>query len=229
MLSEAMMTEFFSPGKYVWLKYRDETNENRVYKMVVGYQTETNIVLRFSAHEIFNMVPLQTTVGLTCFNTKNNINYFFSATVLATSSDKPQTVTISIPSEIKPPSLSTKRRYFRCDVNLSFIYRIPKYPDQYGRVIDLSANGLFAVVPYQPFLKKDVLLDCVLFLPNVTDPLNFISKIIRVKLTESPAELGIALNFDNISENPQNEITKYLFQRQRELIQTGRIKSGKKS
>lgn len=216
-----LFNEIFSYGNSLQIEFRDHSKQKKLFKTIVEKVDDHELLLIIPGSQAIQPGTKLIVVGR---HETDLQNYYFTAEVLAFHQGEPNSITISTPV---PMQTKSRRRFFRCDVDLFFIYQDQNGTEHRGRIINLSASGLFAIVKNHPYIKPSQQLNCQLHLPTLAEPLRFEGKIIRIEPTEKEEEKGIALNFENATERLQNEITKYLFQRQRELIKLGHIKAGR--
>lgn len=106
------------------------------------------------------------------------------------------------------------RKYFRCDVRLPFSYTyVREIP---GEVFDLSVSGLFAEIEPDERIRVGSTLTCKIVLPSESKPVFFTGKITWLKKVET--KYGIGVTFLKINDEYLNQINKYLFKRQQDLI-----------
>lgn len=215
--------KLFSPGSQLLIEFEDSHQNKNIYKTVIKNVSEGVIHLQLPSAQ---SVPIAAQTKLSVYLGHVTQSYFFNALVISYqpgNRPSPPVLTITWPEQIETLS---RRKFFRCDVELPFHYEDHQYLNQAGRVINLSASGLLAVISHDPHLEINMILNCKFQLPTLTDFLKFEGKIIRLDKVENPSEQGIALNFEAVSEKFQNEVIKYLFFRQRELINERQIKAG---
>ena len=94
-------------------------------------------------------------------------------------------------------------------------------------MINLSASGLYGIIETNPLLNPGGILPLEIMIPLFEEAISLEGKVIRIDKTNKAESAGIALQFEHPTEKLQNQLTKYLFQRQRELIREGRIKIGR--
>jgi len=221
MDSNFLFKKLFNSGNSLQIEFRDHSKQKKLFKTVIEKMGDREVTLILPVSQ---QIPPGTKLVVIGRHDADLKNYYFTAEILAFHQGDPATITISMPVTMQTTS---RRRFFRCDVDLFFIYQDDTETEYRGRIVNLSASGLFAIVKDNPSLKLHQIITCQLHLPTSVEPIRFEGKVIRVESTENDDEKGIALDFVNISEKIKNEITKYLFQRQRELIKMGHIKAGR--
>lgn len=110
------------------------------------------------------------------------------------------------------------RAFYRVDVDL------PCQGETFaGRVINLSGNGCMVVVHEGKMPQAGADMRISLRLPNFTEPIPMEARVVRRFEPEGKAPGRIALETRNIHERSQDLIVRYVFQRQRELMQLGAL------
>lgn len=135
------------------------------------------------------------------------ISYFIKSNPLF-----PKQITIAKPEPIQS---ETSRRFFRCDVSLPFHYFHQQFK-YIGTVTNLSASGLYAVIPPNQDLGPGMTIPIQFRLPSVSGHFSLVAEVIRIQILNNN-RWGVALNFLNASESIQSEIVQYLFRRQQDL------------
>ncbi|HOJ78839.1 MAG TPA: PilZ domain-containing protein [Bacillota bacterium] len=221
MSSDSFNNELFKPGNSIQIEFRDQANVRKVYKTFIMEANAASLTIILPEDQEINIQP-GTDLVVIC--KESSENYYFISEIIEIIPGTPPKLILNKPKQIKTYS---RRNFFRCDVDLTLIYWDDSKIEKVGKVINLSASGLYAIVPYDRSLKKSALLHCQINLPTLTEPIFFDAKVIRFERTESETNQGVALSFEGINEKIENDIIKYLFQRQRELIQLGHIKVGR--
>jgi c-di-GMP-binding flagellar brake protein YcgR len=219
------MDELFYPGNTVQLEFRpDFIAKTILLTSVVNITDELlQLALPLAEDEKFNPIKPGTLLTLSAREKHSTKIYYYTAELLEHHDGNPSILILRRPAFIQN---TTRRNFFRCEVNFLFYYWLKE--DCYrGRVMNLSASGLYGIIETNRHLNPGGLLQLEIMLPILDEPLNVEARIIRFDKTYQLGHSGIALHYHNPTEKIQNLITKYLFQRQRELIQEGRIKIGR--
>lgn len=213
--------DLFSPGSSIQIEFRDDFHVKNVFKSHIEKNTEENLTLLLP-DEIIS--PIKPKTKLIVISHATPQNYFFMADVLEYIPGNPPSLIISKPVTVQSTS---RRNFFRCDVELPLLYQDKSGELKPGKVINLSASGLYAIIEHNHILKTGKIISCEMILPIFVEPLRFDGKITRLEKTENKYNQGIGISFLSTNEKFQNHIIKYLFQRQRELIKSGHIKVGR--
>ena len=218
-----LLEELFYINNQVRVEFYDELSNKRRYQTLV--KSYDGNLLRLMLTELHGESPAAIKTGaeiaLICHYQNEPTSYFFTTQVLSEPSDESFFLEVSRPTKIQ---IASRRNFFRCNVNLPFNYSHDEQEIP-GKVTNLSACGLFAVVKPDENLRLGLVIHAQMLLPTIPQPLKLEGKIVRMESLDKGARQGIAINFENNTENLQNKITKYLFQRQRELINHGQIKA----
>lgn len=232
MLSENILQKYFSTGKQAKIDFRDENNERYSYSVLIGTWNRNIVTMFFNMGEVYQNIKFGTPLLLSCFDPETKKDVYFTSSVVRFNAGFPQSLEIDMPQEyVHSPApkttVNSRRRFFRCDVDLPFVYYSEENLKQRGKVTNLSASGLYARVTNFDFVQQSAIIFCELELPDVSDKLVIKSQIVRInQLSDSRSKVGVALDFMDVSEHIQNHITKYLFRRQRELIKLKQIHIG---
>jgi c-di-GMP-binding flagellar brake protein YcgR len=210
--------DLLQPGKNVQLEFYDENGKKIIYRTSIWSFEEEQLSILMPKND-FNLKNIKpgTTITLICKNDSESHDYVFTTKFINAASEQPLLI-ISKPAELE---FGIGRHFFRCEVNLPFHY-FDKNGKCKGEVTNLSANGLYAIINPEIHLEPGSVLTCQIVLPNTSEPLLFVAKVVRI--TKKENFQGIGLNFQNINKNLQDQITKFLFQRQRALINLGQIR-----
>jgi c-di-GMP-binding flagellar brake protein YcgR len=220
-----LIDELFYPGNTVQVEYRENITAKRILLTVVSGIDEESIKL-ISPEELndpFVSIPSGTGMIL-CVKERNTTQiYYYSSRLVKQINGNPALLVVERPSFAQ---VASRRNFFRCDVDFPFYYWVEERKYK-GWASNLSASGMYGIIPYDPQLKPEMILRLEIPVPLLPASLSCEARIIRLSPAEKLDQRGVALHFENPNEKLQNELTKYLFQRQRELIQKGMIKIGR--
>jgi c-di-GMP-binding flagellar brake protein YcgR len=224
-MPENFMDELFYSGNTVQIEYRPDFITKTILLTRVLNITDDSLQLELplAENEPFAPIKLGTQLTLSAREKKSTKIYYYNTELLNHQPGNPSLLTLKRPSFIQNTS---RRNFFRCEVSLLFYYKFEE--DYYrGRIINLSASGLYGIIETNHLLNPGGILPLEIIIPIFEEPLIAEGKVIRINKTDKAESSGIALHFYHPTEKLQNQLTKYLFQRQRELIQEGRIKIGR--
>lgn len=208
------MDRLLQPGKSILLKFTGSGFKGSVHTYIIRSVNEDQLTLLFKDNEtsIYHLIP-GTKLKMISHDEEDGHDYrLLSELIEVKPGDLPRAV-VKRPTEVDH---STRRTSLRLNVNLPFNY-YDDFKEQKGEARNLSINGLLALVKSSPSLRPNHTLTGKLILPGVNKPLIVIGKIIRVQ-KEDELYSWVALDFQTVSEEIKNMISRYLVLRQRHLI-----------
>jgi c-di-GMP-binding flagellar brake protein YcgR len=217
MDEDSLALNLIQSGKNVQVEILNENGKKKIYRTSVwNFEGEQIKVLRPQNDQLLNNIQPGAKITLICRNDNNSYDYVLN-TALITMETEPPLFILSKPADFK---LGVGRHFFRCEVNLPFQF-FAKTGKCQGTAIDLSVNGLFAVIDPQLNLDTGATTTCQMALPGYSKPLLFVAKIMRILKKDNFQ--GMGLSFQQLDKSSQDQITKYLFQRQRAMMNQGQI------
>ena len=205
------LAEAFHPGTNVLLEFIDDRGLVQSYKTVVHDVTQDSLLLQAPVEK---KVPVRIPPGieLSLWQEQKESAYVAMAKVI---DNRPGEVSLLVTT--KPYSIEKvpRRRFFRIDADLPF-----RCGQTTGRVKNISGSGVLASVPAGT-LKEGQTIEFELDLPGLSLPLRLEGKVVRVVGRGASQTAGIF--FTLISEGMRDEIIRYVFQRQRELLRLGML------
>lgn len=220
-----LLDRLLQPGKNITLKFTGNGYKGSVHTFIIRSTNPDQLTLLFKDNvtSIDRLHP-GTKLKLICHNDEDDHDYRLSSELIEVKPGDLPRVVVKRPVVVEH---STRRSFLRLDVNLPFSY-YDDLKERTGEARNLSINGLLALVQSSPSLKQDYSLTSKLTLPNVNKPLIIIGKIIRVeKEKKDPSRSWVAINFQSASEEVKSQISRYLVQRQRLLINLKKRASNK--
>lgn len=200
--------EVLSPGTNTHLEFIDQQGYKYIIKTVVKQLDDTNLIMDLPfVPKALNGLPADSKITIVCRYTDEPRDFVFFTKFIEISRTNPPHLVLSIPVEF-----SLGREHFRCEVDLSFSYFNTKLEHKEGKVLNLSSNGLWAIVKSDEMLKTGMELPIKISLPDVANPPVIIAKIVRV--VEGEAEYKLALSFPHLNFDLQDHITKFLYKTQ---------------
>lgn len=115
----------------------------------------------------------------------------------------------SKPQKIDKTSL---RRFSRFAVDIPFKYRFGEARGS-GRLHDFSLTGCYALINPEPLLEEGSVLNLSISLPGEPDVI-VKGKIIRTDKLPEKGKIGLAIDYQDLSENVKDTIYNYIFQLQ---------------
>ncbi|MCF6093518.1 flagellar brake domain-containing protein [Microaerobacter geothermalis] len=205
----------------------DEEEVKKEYKARVADRNE---------HYIATEIPLEVTTGrmkiflpgteiLVWYIAADGSRIQFKTQILGRKEDQIPLLIIKTPS-IKELKKTQRRNFLRVPAELELSIQGGKNGVHVlVKTRDISGGGVAFTCEEQVLLKKDDELVCWLVLPLRTGGVthaNFIGKVLRV---EPPKEKGlhqwVSLKIDQISNQDQQKLVRYCFERQLELRKKG--------
>ncbi len=209
--------KLIQPGKNVQLEILNENGQKIIYRTSV-WNSEGDQMEVFIPENDKILKNMQPGAGVTiiCRSDNNACDYVFATQFIGVEKEPP-VIILNLPEDLKA---EVGRHFFRCEVNFPFQF-FGKKGKFIGTVVNLSINGLFAVIDPQLNLDTGTSMTCQMILPGNSSSSLFVAKIMRTIKDENFQ--GIGLNFQQIDKNIQDQITKFLFQRQRAMMNHGQI------
>jgi c-di-GMP-binding flagellar brake protein YcgR len=205
------------PGKNVQLELLDENGKKIIYRTSIwSFEDDQLSLLIPSNDKILKSTQPGSKITIVCRSDGDSHDYIFITEFIRVDLEQPLLI-INKPSKLE---FSIGRNFFRCEVNLPFHWFESKGKCK-GEVINLSASGLYAIINPDTNLTPGMVITCQIVVPNIL-PLIIVAKVMRVVKKENFQ--GVALNFQFIDQNIQDHIMKYLFQKQRALLNVGQIR-----
>lgn len=217
MGENSLAINLLQPGKNVQVEVYGENGRKVIYRTSIWDFNEEQIkVIMPKNDQLLSSMQPGAKITLICRNDSESYDYVF-ATKLIGIEDEPSLLILCKPEELK---LGIGRHFFRCEVNFPFHF-FNQNGKCLGTVINLSANGLFGVIDPELSLDTGTTITCQMALPGSSSPFVFVAKIMRTIKNENFH--GIGLSFQQLDKNFQDQITKFLFQRQRTMMNQGQI------
>ena len=215
--------EIFQSGNFVQIEFYDENDKKIIYFTYVHCLEKDKLTLMMPLKETsLEQLKPGTKMNIVYRNENEQRDYIFSSRFIETKMELPVLI-INRPPENQ---FQIGRKFFRCDVKLPFSYFL-SHKELHGEVLNLSASGLLAQVEKSSnTFELETVLTCQIILPTAPKPILLVGKITRIEGKGQYQE--IALSFEYTSKELQDQITKYLFTRQRALINLGHIKLRKR-
>ncbi len=205
------------PGKNVQVEILNENGQKIIYRTSIwNSQGERMEVLMPEDDKLLKNMQPGASVTLICRSDNNSCDYVFTTQFIGMEKEPPLII-VNKPEDLK---VAVGRHFFRCEVNFPFQF-FGKDGKYRGTVVNLSINGLFAVIDPKLNLDTGISMTCQMVLPGNSSPSLFVAKIMRTIKKENFH--GIGLSFLQIDKNIQDQITKFLFQRQRVMKNHGQI------
>jgi len=215
------MIESFKINQIIEIEVLQGTEFSNTYRTRVEDINETYLVIGMPIDK-GNYVPLRPETNIIIWNCDNLASYAYYCKVKKRMHEPIPLVFLEWPPyQIKKIQ---RRGYVRVPVNLHLEYKLNKEVEKdetYHKttIRDLSGGGTQFTTDIK-LIKGDT-LKIQLFLPSIT--INCKAKVMWVytEIRNNRERFLIGIKFIDIPEKIRDQIIKYIFQRQRELIQKG--------
>lgn len=193
----------FSPGNTLSLNFVDETSYLKTFFATVIDLKNNDLLLKIREEWLAPLLKPGTEITIS-YQAHEGKKYLFGSYLIKQVIGDSSPVVLLKPWKVDFTSL---RRYYRKEVDLSFYYFLNNNTFT-GQAVNLSACGLYGYMEHDPELTvgKQFLLQ--LLLPTLILPLQLQGEIVRVEIGDH--KLGVAVNFQFISESMREEILNYL-------------------
>jgi len=202
----------FKPGARVQMDVAATKNAPR--------RTAYTTIVAAEPHRLVLGVPpdgsgtarIQPGTELTLWRYKGITTYMTTVTVIAAKRGDPPLIVTSAPRATRALD---RRTFYRVKAGLPF-----RSGEVAGEVRDLSGNGLLVAIPAGPF-SPGGLYEVEVDVPGAASTLCAAARAVRVQPGETEDLVGMA--FEKINRQTQEELVRYIFRRQRELIRLGEL------
>ncbi len=210
MTQAEMIEKVFPPGCRVTLEYVDDHGSVKKSSSHLEDLEGTYLVLH--APIIDNSpVSFRESQELTLRRIDDHKKeaYVTNVFVIEVRQGKTPLLVCSKPKKINKTSL---RRFSRFAVDLPFKYRAGELKGS-GRVNDFSLTGCYALTELQPGIKEGLVLNLSISLPGEPDII-VKGKIIRADSISEKGMVGLAIDYQDLTDNVMETIYNYIFQLQ---------------
>ncbi|HBE76338.1 MAG TPA: hypothetical protein DDW65_00925 [Firmicutes bacterium] len=201
--------DVFKLGNILHIQFSDQIGHIKecqaVIKNIMKGMKEDKMYLEFLEKATSALISKGMELTI-CYETEDGEKRKFGSYVIEQKLREDQPLVLAKPIVIDYTSF---RRYHRVNVNLPFRYFI-KDQTYVGKVVNLSACGLFAVIDPQIFLKAGALIQFEFDLPKNSRPTCLEGIIIRDELIGNPIKQGIAVDFQHIDKYDQAELMVFV-------------------
>jgi hypothetical protein len=183
-----LIDELFYPGNTVQVEYRENITAKRILLTVVSGIDEESIKL-ISPEELndpFVSIPSGTGMIL-CVKERNTTQiYYYSSRLVKQINGNPALLVVERPSFAQ---VASRRNFFRCDVDFPFYYWVEERKYK-GWASNLSASGMYGIIPYDPQLKPEMILRLEIPVPLLPASLSCEARIIRLSHRSGRGNVG---------------------------------------
>lgn len=212
METTRVIREILHPGKSVQVEVINNYGNKVIRKTTVCSLENSGLILNLpNKGDIFTHVNSNADIAIVCKHNEEPEDHVFFTRFITVLGINPPVAILNPPAEYK-----RGRQYVRFDVSVPFSYFINNHEYKDGVVNNLSLTGLLATIqPNHQLHEKDKLVFS-LSIPSKTGPLLLAGNIVRI--TKQDTQYQIALHFPHISLQHQDQIMKFLFSSQKNLI-----------
>jgi c-di-GMP-binding flagellar brake protein YcgR len=201
--------DVFKLGNSLHIQFSDQIGQIRdceaVIKNIIKGMKEDKMYLEFGQRETAALISKGSELTI-CYQTEDGEKRKFGTYVIEQKLREDQTLVLAKPMAIDYTSF---RRYHRVDVDLPFRY-FANGKVLTGKVVNLSACGLFAIIEPQIIMNVGSILKFEFDLPRNNRPTQLMGRIIRDELIGNPIKQGIAVDYDHIDKYDQAELMVYV-------------------
>jgi Predicted glycosyltransferase len=201
--------DVFKLGNTLNLQFSDQIGHIKdcqaVIKNIIKGIKEDKLYLEFIEKETAALINKGTELTI-CYITEEGEKRKFGTYVIEQKVRDDQLLVLAKPVAIDYTSF---RRYHRVDVDLPFRYFLGDKVNN-GKVTNLSACGLFAVIEPQITMTVGSVLQFEFDLPRNKRPTRLTGRIIRDELLGNPIKQGIAIDFEHIDKYDQAELMVFV-------------------
>ena len=217
MTDKLQIEDVFRPGDNVLIEMYDKGGVIKNYNTRVEDFEDDYLLLQMP---IIQRVPVRLREGreLTLWR-KDDLNKQAYLTSVQVVENRPGKISLLVCSKPKEISITSRRRFYRCSVQLPLTCWVDKISTA-GTITDLSLSGFYAIVDPSPQIKAGVVLDLSIEMPGGSF-LSLVGEVIRDQKISDNKKSGVAIDFREITEGMRDILNTYLFQQQRELIRRG--------
>jgi c-di-GMP-binding flagellar brake protein YcgR len=201
--------DVFKLGNTLHLQFSDQIGQIKdcqaVIKNIIKGIKEDKLYLEFLEKDIAALISKGTELTI-CYLTEEGEKRKFGSYVIEQKIREDQPLVLAKPIAIDYTSF---RRYHRVDVDLPFRYFVNDKAYS-GKVVNLSACGLFAIIEPQIIMTIGSVLQFEFDLPRNSRPTRLTGRIIRDELIGNPIKQGIAIDFEHIDKYDQSELMVFV-------------------
>ncbi|HBF36688.1 MAG TPA: hypothetical protein DDW50_05150 [Firmicutes bacterium] len=201
--------DVFKLGNKIDILFADKIGQMKncqaLIKNIIKGLKEDKLYLEFSEKEIADLIQRGTELTV-YYVTQEGEKKQFGTYIIEQKLREDQSLVLAKPVSIDYNSF---RRFHRVDVDLPFRY-FAGGKSYNGKVVNLSACGLFAVIEPQIIMKEGSLLQFEFDLPGNTRPTHLNGLIVRDELMGNPIKQGIAIDFRHVDKYEQAELMVFV-------------------
>ncbi len=201
--------DVFKLGNTINIQFSDQIGQIKecqvLIKNIIKGMKEDKLYLEFSEKDFVVLINKGSELTV-WYLTEEGEKRQFATYIIEQKLRDDQSLVLAKPMAIDYTSF---RRYHRVDVDLPFRYFVGDKVYS-GKVVNLSACGLFAIIEPQIIIKEGSILQFEFDLPKNSRPTHLSGRIIRDELIGNPIKQGIAIDFEHIDKYDQAELMVFV-------------------
>ncbi len=201
--------DVFKLGNTINIQFADQIGQIKecqvLIKNIIKGMKEDKLYLEFSEKDLAELINKGSELTV-WYLTEEEEKRQFATYIIEQKLRDDQSLVLAKPVAIDYTSF---RRYHRVDVDLPFRYFVGEKV-YHGKVVNLSACGLFAIIEPQIIFKEGSILQFEFDLPKNSRPTHLSGRVIRDELIGNPIKQGIAIDFERIDKYDQAELMVFV-------------------
>ncbi len=201
--------DVFKLGNTINIQFADQIGQIKecqvLIKNIIKGMKEDKLYLEFSEKDLAELINKGSELTV-WYLTEEEEKRQFATYIIEQKLRDDQSLVLAKPVSIDYTSF---RRYHRVDVDLPFRYFVGDKVCN-GKVVNLSACGLFAIIEPQIIFKEGSILQFEFDLPKNSRPTHLSGRVIRDELIGNPIKQGIAIDFERIDKYDQAELMVFV-------------------
>lgn len=201
--------DVFKLGNTINIQFADQIGQIKecqvLIKNIIKGMKEDKLYLEFSEKDLAELINKGSELTV-WYLTEEEEKRQFATYIIEQKLRDDQSLVLAKPVAIDYTSF---RRCHRVDVDLPFRYFVGDKVCN-GKVVNLSACGLFAIIEPQIIFKEGSILQFEFDLPKNSRPTHLSGRVIRDELIGNPIKQGIAIDFERIDKYDQAELMVFV-------------------
>ncbi len=201
--------DVFKLGNTINIQFSDQIGQIKecqvLIKNIIKGMKEDKLYLEFSEKDLAVLINKGSELTV-WYLTEEGEKRQFATYIIEQKLRDDQSLVLAKPMAIDYTSF---RRYHRVDVDLPFRYFVGDKVYN-GKVVNLSACGLFAIIEPQIIIKEGSILQLEFDLPKNSRPTHLSGRVIRDELIGNPIKQGIAIDFEHVDKYDQAELMVFV-------------------
>ncbi len=223
-IQDVSVEEVFNTNSHILIAFINCEGQTVSYKTVIKSLEEFTI--KVQTESPLSTKDIASGMEVTLINLANNGNTkYLSVVRVLELEEKANLLILKRPFGVK---LGFQRRYFRVDTLLPMSYTChdQTYP---GTITNLSEGGFWAVIRNNSDIEQGSKITCEIDLSDSDDSLfKAEGKVARIQTLIEDDDIGIGVGFNELTATNRENLIKYIFNRQRELLHIHKDRNKKK-